>query len=569
MIANLQDAYKSRWLAVDTETNALDPRWDPQFKCLGISIAFRNELGVMCSEYYPINHWDSNETEDTINEVRWLITTHPGLVFHNAKFDLVVLDRMGIKPTGDYLDTMLMAHWIDENLFSKELDWLGKRFLGRGKAMTPELDSVINSFGWGLVPGAFMKKYASTDAELTFDLCMKFMKKWNDEGYAGALWAREQEFLALISRMERQGIVIDTDFCKEQIDIGERTMQELLFKVGFNPSSNPQLGEYLINQMGLPVVKNTKTGRPSFDKYAMAEYEEILEQREDATAQNILAYRGWQKTVSSNYRAYLDLLCTDGRLRPNFLLHGTRTGRLSCRKPNLQQIPKSSDHPWNGGLKRAFLGSEGYRLLGFDYSNLELRLAAIYAREDALIDAFNAGFKPFDELAARLNKPRNLCKNLTYAILYGGGINRIKNLFGLDWQAAKELREEFFRVYPNLQETIQYASNLSKRRGYVSLWTERRRHFDRRDDDAHKAFNSIIQGGAAELVKSRQLAVAREIDWDTCRMILSVHDELVFESADPKWEPIIKEIMMDVNGLNPNFHKVAFPVESKIWGLAA
>lgn len=574
---DLNAAYKSPYLAVDTETNAFDVRCDPTFAMLGVSVAFRDQQGLMQSQYFAFNHWDENESIDTLNQVRELIERHPCIIYHNAKFDLLVLARSGIHPQGRYYDTMLMAQWVDENLWSKELDWLGKRFLGKGKEINEELDAVIKAWGWGMVPGRFMQKYASNDAELTFDLFHKLYPRFVKEGYDGPLWQRECEWLDLISRIEQQGLYIDTDFCKQQIEIGKIVMQEKLLSIGFNPMSNPQLGEYLIQQMGLPIIKTTKTGcklnhdhefscKPSFDKEAMVEYEAILEQREDHTARDILTYRGWQKTVSSNYQAYLDLLSYDGKLRPNFNLHRTRTSRLSCSKPNLQQIPKSSSKPWNGGLKRAFLASNGYELIGFDYINQELRLAAIYAKDQALIDAFNSGVKIFDVMAVELGWERDLVKTFTYATLYGGGIRRIKNLFGIDYKAAKDLRAQFFRSYPALQGVIRTASNLCKSRGYVSLWTERRRHFDRREEDAHKAFNSIIQGGAAEMVKSKMLEVDREIDWDSCKLVLQVHDEVVAEVAEPKWLKIIPEIMSDVKDLHPKFGTVPFPVEQKVWG---
>lgn len=138
----------------------------------------------------------------------------------------------------------------------------------------------------------------------------------------------------------------------------------------------------MIDELKLPVVKRSpKTGAPSFDKEAMTIYDEMLEHRDNPTANLIKQYRGWQKSVTSNYLPYVELLSLDGRLRPNYKLHGTKTGRMSCEKPNLQQIPRVSNKPWNGKMKAAFIPEDDFELWEFDYSQLELRLGTAYAKK--------------------------------------------------------------------------------------------------------------------------------------------------------------------------------------------
>jgi DNA polymerase-1 len=489
-------------------------------------------------------------------------------VFHNRKHDVLALRDLGIEVAHKRAyDTMLMSHFVDENIRNKGLEYLSKRYGGKPKARTDEMDVFIKAFGWDWIPVEIMAPYAIRDAEVTYELYEKLLPTFRGEGFDGPLWQRELRFSDLISRMEVMGVSVDRALCKSESAYGHERMEEIRNELGLNPASPKDLEFLLIDSLGLAVEERTPTGAPSFNKKAMALYEEQLEQRHDPTAALVLEYRGWQKTVSSNYDAYLDLVTPAGTLHPNFKLHGTRTGRLSCEKPNLQQLPRSSPKRWNGNLKRAFLARPGYRLYEADYSNLELRLCAVYSQEPNLLNPLAQGFKPFDVMAEQLGWPRQNCKTFTYATLYGGGDRRISNLFALDRHQAAAMRQEWFASYPLVQAASDRATRLARQRGYVSMWTGRRRHL-RHPDDWHKAFNALLQGGAAELVKSVMLNLAQVIDWDSCRMLLQVHDSVVFEIAqgtEDRWLPIIREVMQDVGTLHAQFGRIPFPVEIKEW----
>jgi DNA polymerase-1 len=169
------------------------------------------------------------------------------------------------------------------------------------------------------------------------------------------LWEIEQDFIRLIARIKQRGIKVDSEFSRKKAIEGTRILNQISASLGWNPGSPQQLGKYLITDLGLPVLKRTPNGAPSFDKEALTEYELHLDATGDETASKVLEYRGWQKTVSSNFQAYLDLMDENEILHPNYKVHGTRTGRLSCEKPNLQQIPRESVKPWNGDVKKAFI----------------------------------------------------------------------------------------------------------------------------------------------------------------------------------------------------------------------
>lgn len=401
-------------LSLDCETNGRDLRWDPQAKTIGVSLADSPITG----EYFPFQHEiGDNLGPSELAQVKQRIMNADLLLAHNMKFDKVALRNLGID-IGDkpYVCTMLMAHWVDENLPSKSLDFVSRRCGGSPKNKSKLMDKFIKDTGWGSIPVELMRFYAETDCELPIGIYEKYLPTWEAEGYAGDLWDRERKFTDLIIRMEALGVQIDQDLCQREMDFGNHRMAEIRKELkGLNPMSGPDLKKLLIDQMGIPSQGTTPGGKPSFDKNAMVLYEGILEQRNNPTAQLVLEYRGWQKTVSSNYGSYLSLLSDKGNVHPNFNLHRARTPRLSCDNPNLQQIPRSSANRWNGNLKKSFQPRSGYRLFEADYANLELRFAAVYSQEPNLLVPFIHGFKPFDIMAEQLGWERQNCKTFTYA----------------------------------------------------------------------------------------------------------------------------------------------------------
>jgi DNA polymerase-1 len=287
------------------------------------------------------------------------------------------------------------------------------------------------------------------------------------------------------------------------------------------------------------VLKRTPNGAASFDKEALEEYDIHLEATGNETAQKVLTYRGWQKTVSSNFQAYLDLMDENEILHPNYKVHGTRTARLSCEKPNLQQIPRESVKPWNGDVKKAFIprGEELYlpirgwksltgrlRLRSFDFKQVEFRLAAAYAKEYELLEIFNSGADIFHEMSGRLGRPRHQIKTFVYSTLYGAGRRKVSLVLGMPQNDSDEFYDEYHGTWPGFKRITEKATQLATNDGYIEYWTGRRRHLHRKE--AHKAFNSLIQGGAFEIVKDRMLALSDE------PIVLQVHDAITTEDDD-------------------------------------
>lgn len=371
------------------------------------------------------------------------------------------------------------------------------------------------------------------------------------------LWEYESDFIRLIAKIKQRGIKVDAPFCRRKVIEGNRILNNTRDELGWNPGSTTQLGEYLINELKLPVLKRTPAGKPSFDKHALAEYELYLAATGNEVAKKVLRYRGWQKTVSSNFQAYLDLMDENEILHPNYKIHGTVTGRLSCEKPNLQQIPRSSPNEWNGDTKKAFIPrSDGLLLYSFDFKQVEFRLAAAYAGEKELLEVFNAGADVFNAMSDRMGRNRNVIKTFTYATLYGAGRSKTALVLNMPEEEANEFYDDFHGTWPGFRRASERAAKIAANDGYIEYWTGRRRHLSK--SDAHKAFNSVIQGGAFEIVKRRMLDVKDE------PIVLQVHDDVTFE-ADGSFD--VDQIKKTLEAVPESKELgVKFEVDMKIMG---
>jgi len=551
-------------ITVDTEGTLTHPF----SKTWGLSTSV-NGIG----DYFAFNHiLGRNLPSEWLKEIAPIIENAPLLCFHNAKHDLKALRNLNINYTGPFYDTMMMAHMVNENFFSKNLDYLSRTYGGDPKRNDEVMKTIIKGLGWEYIPVDIIRPYGQNDAFITEALYHSLLSEFNLQGFNGELWNIEQDFTRLLMKMENTGVLIDQDLSHRELDRGLGIMAEIRKELGFNPSSPIELGKFLLDDLGLPMVKPTKTTKklppsqqkPSFDKEAMEVYDELLARRNDKRARQVLIYRGWQKTTSSNYKPYLELLGPDGRLRPNFKQHGTHTGRLSCEKPNLQQIPRESPNDWNGRLKEAFITEHGRRAYEFDYSQLEFRLGAAYGQVRNLIEIFNDPTQDiFTKLAQDNGLSRQDAKTLNYTLQFGGGAQRISEVFGVSFAAAKAIISGYYRQYPGLAKVAALAESRAKERGYVSYWTGRRRHFQF-ENEARKAFNSVCQGGAFEIVKRKMIEIDKAgLNNSECKMELQVHDSIRFnieEGKEKTYLPEIKRIMEDV----PNFG-VDFRVDCKVW----
>lgn len=494
--------------------------------------------------YFPIDspEPERNLSPQEVDELFDALYNAVALVFHNALHDLEFLRKFGRPYLGKFYDTMLMMHWLDEEYYDFSLNAVSIFWGGKPKNMPIYMKEFIEKNGWDEVPVDWMNEYSCNDGLITQDAFQKMLPLWQAEGFEEP-WETEQIFIReVMGPMKTLGIMVDLEFCAQEYTRGNARMAQLVKELGFKPTSSKKLKELLIDELGLPVVKHTKScerckrresvytheGPVSFDKDAMKEYEEMLAMQEDPRATKVLEYKGWQKTVSSNYLSYMKL-SVDSVLHPGYKLHGTVTGRLSCADPNLQQIPKTSDKDWNGGLKKAFIARPGYGLWSLDYSQLQFRMTVAYAGEQKLIDIFNDRSRDiFSEMAADMGWLRDRVKTLVYLKLFGGGMYKAAQSFGISPQKAKVILDRFDRAYPGILKASNEASKTAKAIKYVKTWAGRRRHF-KRNTPTYRAMNAAIQGGEADIMKRAMINVVRNVCDENCHLLLQIHDEIVLE----------------------------------------
>lgn len=562
-------------IAVDTETTGLrvaSTDWG-----IGVSITALID-GEPVSHYFPVAHPSGPNLSDEAFEMLQGVLGANGLrplIFANVQFDLLSLLSMEIDVVQNpFWDILTMANLIDENVpKTKSLDQLGKVYLEDEKVKDPYVEKEKKS-GNRNITGAEMFEYACQDSALTYGVWLELTahKNWVELEETTDVWPEKQRLIRVLIALRQRGILVDQDVAREMEVLGTQHMTRLRDLLAFNPGSHKDLERIFIQTLKLPVLKKSKkTGAPSFDSSVMEQYDLLLEKMDSPLAKQIKEYRGWQKATTACYRPYLELVDEDGRIRCSFNTHRTTTGRLSSSEPNLQQIPKESNKPWNGRVKECFVASPGYVLISADYSQLELRLATAYCGEESLKAIFNEDRDLFTEMSVELGMSRPDTKTFVYSMQYGAGEQKTMMQFDVTRLQAQKMRNNYYATYPKMAAFNAHCTMRAERDSKVRLWTGRYRHFQYRSE-SYKAMNSVIQGGAADLVERIMVRVFEETESDDCHMLLQVHDALVFEVREDMVEAYtsrIKALMEDVNGVIPphldGLFDVKFNVEVSPW----
>ena len=563
---------------MDTEGTGLRILPSESQHLIGISIAFIDAEDTPRSHYFAIDHPAGGnlkpKTQAALVDALW---SHEGLfIFANRQYDVLSLEHSGF-PLEDkpFVDILTMAHLCNENdPRRKSLDSLAAYYLDAHKISHPYIDYEKKHGNQQITP-VEIYEYAVVDAELTLAVYLELEghPEWRYLQESTTVIERKWETVKVLTEMKRRGIKINMNVVNEQAELAIAEKARILKELGYKTFGRPAQLDLFIERLGLPILKRTPGGEPSFDAQVLELYDLLLEERDDPTAKLVRAYRGWVTAHGLLLKPYQTLVSPDGRLRCSYNTHRTATGRLSSSEPNLQQISKDGGDPWNEHIKDCFKAEDGFVLLSADYSQLELRLATAYCGEELLREVFNSGRDIFTEMAAQLGMTRKQAKTLTYSIQYGAGVKRIKTVFNVSQSEAARIRANFWATYPRFAWLNDKISGMVTRSLRAPLWSGRFRHFKYKSED-FKAMNSVIQGGAADIVERVMVRAMRELDNPDCRMLLQVHDALVFEVRASKaklYRKKIKELMEDIQGAlgdecPEEFLSVHFNVEVSNWG---
>lgn len=476
----------------------------------------------------------------------------------NAKFDLLVLRRAGVTLRGVDFDTMLASYVLDPGRRAHGLDVLSLEFLSRKLTTFEELcGKGKDAIPFDQVPIDCARDYACEDADVTWQLREAFEPQLDTLHLRRLLDEVELPLVRVLAEMEWQGIAIDIKWfraLKERFERERRRVEQEIYSAAgreFNINSNAQWREILFDELKLPVLKRTPTG-PSTDA-------SVLQQLADdghLLPILLMEYRELAKLEST----YIDALPAlvnprTGRLHTSFNQTVAATGRLSSSDPNLQNIPIRRE--LGRDIRRGFIPREGCRLVSIDYSQIELRLLAHLSGDPAFVNAFQSGGDIHRQTAALIfdvpldavnSEMRSRAKTINFATLYGQGAHALSQQLKIAHADAKAFIERYFERFQRVREYLDSMVAYARQHGYVQTIFGRRRYipelrdrnFNIRAFGERLATNSPIQGSAADLIKVAMIRVDAAIRSRhlASKMLLQVHDELVFEVPNEEVEDL-------------------------------
>lgn len=467
-------------------------------------------------------------------------------IAHNAKFDLGIFKSNGIVDVDLYCDTSAMCHiWNPDCL--KKLETRVKEDLGVQKSTFEEyIGMKWDKIDWqkhskdGTITLDMLGKYACEDVFYTMRLFEHYAELFDDSLWK-VLLEIETPLCYVLRDINHVGVNINVPILQDmEVEIGigmNELTKDIYEKAGavFNLNSPTQKAEILFDKLKYPCTKATKTGNRSTDKYVL----EDLADQGYPIAQALVTYSSLKTLDSSFIRAIPKFLDDDGRLRCNFNAAGTSTGRFSSSKPNLQNQPNNTDYP----VRAAFIPSAGNKLLGADYSQIELRIMAHCAQDAKLMDAFWAGEDIHARVARDLGIPRKGAKVINFGVLYGMGPDKLARTLGISVAEAKSIVSGYESTYRGFSRWKTATERFAENHKYVvNIFGRIRRLPDAanpRNRQAYygalrRAVNTVIQGSAADLMKIAMINVNQAFQREQLNadMLLTVHDELLIDCPE-------------------------------------
>ena len=548
----LEKLSQAKLIAVDTETDSLDYM---QANLVGISFALENGEAT----YLPLQHRYLDVPEqlnltDSLTRLKPILE-NPEIrkVGQNIKYDETIFSRHGIELQGVAYDTMLESYTLDST-GRHNMDELAQRYLGHRTISFEELAGKgKNQLTFDQIPLEQAAEYAAEDADITMKLHQTLWPKIQAEPTLVELFEKlEMPLVSVLSRIERNGVLLDSDLLFQQsAEIAvrltqlERQAHELAGEP-FNLASTKQLQEILFTKLGLPILKKTPKGAPSTN-------EEVLEELayEHDLPKLLVEHRGLSK-LKSTYTDKLPLMVDrdSGRVHTSYHQAVTITGRLSSSDPNLQNIPIRTEE--GRRIRKAFIAADGNQIIAADYSQIELRIMAHLSNDAGLSKAFAEGKDIHRATAAEIfgvpleqvsSEQRRSAKAINFGLIYGMSAFGLARQLGIARGQAQQYIDLYFQRYPGVQTFMSEIQQKAREQGYVETLFKRRLYLPeiksanamRRKGAERVAINAPMQGTAADIIKRAMLLIDDEIrNSDEIKMIMQVHDELVFEVRSDK-----------------------------------
>lgn len=557
----LTEADLNRWVeklkqaklfALDTETDNLDYM---AANLVGISFALENGEAA----YLPLqlDYLGAPKTLEKTTALSLLkpILENPAIqkVGQNFKYDLTIFARNGIDVQGVAFDTMLESYVLNST-GRHNMDDLAKRYLGHQTISFEEIAGKgKNQLTFNQIPLEQAAEYAAEDADVTMKLQQVLWEKLSKEPSLEKLFKEmELPLLGVLSRMERRGVLIDSDALFLQSNEIANRLSELeeqayvLAGQPFNLASTKQLQEILFDKLGLPVIQKTPKGAPSTN-------EEVLEELafSHELPKVLVEHRGLSK-LKSTYTDKLPQMVNPqtGRVHTSYHQAVTATGRLSSSDPNLQNIPIRNEE--GRRIRQAFIAREGFTVVAADYSQIELRIMAHLSQDQGLINAFTQGKDIHRSTAAEIfgvaldevtSEQRRNAKAINFGLIYGMSAFGLSRQLGIGRADAQSYMDLYFKRYPGVQTFMHDIREKAKAQGYVETLFGRRLYLPdinssngmRRKAAERVAINAPMQGTAADIIKRAMIQLDQKLQNDPdIAMIMQVHDELVFEVRSEK-----------------------------------
>lgn len=550
----------------DSETTGIDPN---QAELVGMSFSVKSHEAY----YVPIPE-DQTEARQVVHEFKAIFENgNICKVGQNIKYDAIMLKWYGVEVRGAYFDTMI-AHYLLEPELRHSMDYMSETYL---KYQPVKINELIGKKGKGQltmrqVEVDLVKDYAAEDADITLQL-QEFLEPQLKKDSLDELYYKiEEPLIKVLVDLEYEGIKVDVDFLKEySVELGKEILKledKIYEQVGekFNIGSPKQVGEILFDKLKAPGGKKTKTGQYSTSEDILADLANYV-----PVAGDILKHRGLQKLLSTYVDALPKMINPrTGRIHSSFNQALAATGRLSSNNPNLQNIPIRSAE--GARVREAFVPRDEHHLLvSADYSQIELRLIAEISGDEAMLEAFQSGQDIHKATAARVfgvpfeevtTEQRYRSKTVNFAIIYGGGATLLGRSLGIKRTEASELIAQYFNQYPGLKKYMERTVADARQNGYVTTLMGRRRYLREinsksqleRSIAERVAINTPIQGTAADMIKIAMVDIHKALiegNFQT-KMILQVHDELIFDTPKEEVEAIQPIVIEKMKNALPN-----------------